>query len=87
MSKYNTGPEARKLLTFLKKEGALKSFVTQCCDFEELLHNVENRTDSRINGWNPSVGGFLWADSNEGRAFWNELNIRFRTSVEDNDYE
>jgi len=87
MSKYNTGPKARELLTFLKKEGALKSFVTQCCDFEKLLHNVENRTDSRINGWNHSVGGFFWVDSNEGRAFWHDLNIRFRAPVEDNDDE
>ena len=87
MSKYNTGPEARKLLTFLKKEGALKSFVTQCHDFEKLLHNIENGTDRGSNGWNASVGGFLWADSNEGRYFWNELNIRFRAPVEDNDDE
>ena len=87
MSKYNTGPEARKLLTFLKKEGALKSFVTQCHDFEKLLHNVENRTDSRINGWNHSVGGFFWDYSKEGRSFWDELNTRFCTSVEDKDDE
>jgi hypothetical protein len=87
MSKYNTGPEARKLLTFLKKEGALKSFVTQCRDFEKLLHNVENRTDRRSDGWNPSVGGFIWAESNEGRSFWAGLNTRFRTSVEDTDDE
>ena len=87
MSKYNTGPEARKLLTFLKKEGVLKSFVTQCHDFEELLHNIENGTDRRAYVWNPSVGGFFWDDSNEGRSFWAELNTRFRSSVEDNDDE
>jgi hypothetical protein len=87
MSKYNKGPAARELLIFLKKEGVLKSFVTQCHDFEELLYNVENRTDRRSDGWNPSVGGFLWAESNEGRAFWAGLNTRFRTSVEDNDDE
>jgi hypothetical protein len=87
MSKYNKGPAARELLIFLKKEGVLKSFVTQCYDFEKLLHNVENRTDRRSDGWNPSAGGFLWTDSNEGRDFWHELNIRFRTSVEDNDDE
>ena len=87
MSKYNTGPEARKLLTFLKKEGVLKSFVTQCHDFEELLHNIENGTDRRAYVWNPSVGGFLWTDSNEGRPFWYKLNTRFRASVEDNDDE
>jgi hypothetical protein len=87
MSKYNKGPAARELLTFLKKEGALKSFVTQCHDFEKLLYYVENRTGRGSNGWNPSAGGFLWADSNEGRAFWNELNARFRASGEDNDDE
>ena len=87
MSKYNKGPAARELLIFLKKEGVLKSFFTQCHDFEELLHNIENRTDRRSDGWNPSVGGFLWADSNEGRAFWAGLNARFRTPVEDNDDE
>ena len=87
MSKYNTGPKARELLTFLKKEGVLKSFVTQCHDFEKLLHNIENRTDRRSDFWNPSVGGFLWADSNEGRAFWYQLNTKFRTSVKDNDDE
>ena len=87
MSKYNTGPKARELLTFLKKEGALKSFVTQCHDFEKLLHNVENRTDRRSDFWNPSVGGFFWAYSKEGRSFWDELNTRFSTSVEDKDDE
>jgi hypothetical protein len=87
MSKYNKGPETRELLTFLKKEGALKSFVTQCRDFEELLHTIENRTDRRSGTWNPSVGGFIWAESNEGRAFWAGLNTRFHTSVEDNDDE
>ena len=87
MSKYNKGPATRKLLIFLKKEGVLKSFFTQCHDFEELLHNIENRTDRRSDGWNPSVGGFFWAYSNEGRSFWSELNTRFRSSVEDNDDE
>lgn len=87
MSKYNKGPAARELLIFLKKEDVLKSFVTQCHDFEKLLHTIENRTDRRSDGWNPSAGGFFWADSNETRAFWSELNTRFRSSVEDNDDE
>ena len=87
MSKYNKGPAARELLIFLKKEDVLKSFVTQCRDFEKLLHTIENRTDRLSDGWNPSVGGFIWAESNEGRSFWSGLNRRFRTSVEDKDDE
>ena len=87
MSKYNKGPAARELLIFLKKEDVLKSFVTQCRDFEKLLHTIESRTDIRSESWNPSVGGFFWPDSNEGRPFWYKLNTRFHTSVEDNDDE
>lgn len=68
------GPTSRRLFKFLKEEGVLEEFVSNCKNINQFVHNQDGGMPDSV--WNEFSGAFYWHDTDQGTSYWTSIARR-----------